>query len=285
MNDDEVTKVNNRLSTLASSKQPGFRFLLSSSAAGLDIDVFGPTELTAFPNVVSGLRELKWAAGGPITTDGQAWILEATFTKGQATEANLKEALRLLRSGNDSKKIPRITALAKWPVRFADPKASAPEPPPKPPVMPQDARASATPPTPDAPPADTFDRAEWTQVQLGVVDAYNDVDRQLEKLALGLRETGDADLADIANGKLKEVTGVGRVKLTTTLLEIGRAAPDRRGAALDTARSLLAEISATLDDDDRVDALDHNPLRIPVGIRARLLPALAALTDHIDNLR
>ncbi|HYZ62207.1 MAG TPA: hypothetical protein VE650_07115, partial [Acetobacteraceae bacterium] len=105
-------------------------------------------------------------------------------------------------------------------------------------------------------------------------DAKDQVDNQLRALADGLRKTGVPVMGEIAK-EVETLLERARVGIVAALLDYDRAPtdPKLRIAALDAVKAT----SDWLQSDERVEAVDKNPLGLPVTAAATLGAALRQL--------
>ena len=108
-------------------------------------------------------------------------------------------------------------------------------------------------------------------------EASEAVDSQIEALAQALRQTGDPELADIAEFGLNAVTGDHKVPLMAALFDVGSGSPENMGKVKAKALAMVQAFQTHIDTDDRVAVCDNNPAQIPVSVRATLGPSLRQL--------
>ncbi len=108
-------------------------------------------------------------------------------------------------------------------------------------------------------------------------DAAETVDGQIAQLARALRDTGDDDLADIAEFGLNAVTAGHKVPLMAALMMLGSGDPPAMAKFGAKALKTVQAFRGHIESDERVAACDDNPFGVAVSIRAMLGPALAGL--------
>jgi hypothetical protein len=113
------------------------------------------------------------------------------------------------------------------------------------------------------------------------MDAKEEVDAGLDKLASALRATDDPDKLRIADFGLFGIGGGNAVRLIAALTEARGAAPDAQPRLLDRARKAAAAYHAALLADKTTALIDANPWGITVGLRGTLLQALAEIESAV----
>jgi len=122
--------------------------------------------------------------------------------------------------------------------------------------------------------ADAEFLARWQGARVRWLDAVEEVDGQLVKLAAALRNSDDGDLWEIAEFGMNAVTDNHKVPLQTALLDVERVAPAKRRAAVSRALKRIDAFVAHLKTDDRVAVCDDNPFDVKVSLRGTLGTAL-----------
>lgn len=122
---------------------------------------------------------------------------------------------------------------------------------------------------------DEFQR-RWRAAVAAYRSASDTVDQQIGRLQVKLRQSGDAELAQIADKGLNGVTGNFKVPLLAVLRDIDAAAAADRPAHARKAAEIAAGFVKHLESAPTVAVCDTNPLT-PVSIRATLGPALREL--------
>ncbi|MBL9083242.1 MAG: hypothetical protein JNK76_15620, partial [Planctomycetales bacterium] len=115
---------------------------------------------------------------------------------------------------------------------------------------------------------------KWEEAKTGWGDAIDVVNAQFEKLRVALINEEDEELKRIAEFSLNAVTGDHRVPLQAAILDVDRAAADKKTGPINKARTLIEEFRDHIDTDDQVEACDDNPFEVKVTIRETLEPAL-----------
>jgi hypothetical protein len=105
-------------------------------------------------------------------------------------------------------------------------------------------------------------------------DAKEEVDTGLTALQEAMRGTQDEDLIRIADLGIYGMTDGKGVGLMKALMDLRGAAPEQRAASSRQARDAAAAYKAAVFKHVLVDLVDANPFGIPVGIKAKLGPAL-----------
>ncbi len=105
-------------------------------------------------------------------------------------------------------------------------------------------------------------------------DTKEDVDAGLSKLQEAMRATQDEDMIRIADLGMYGMTDGEGVGLMKALFELRGATGDKRATAAKAARDAAAAYKAAVFKHVLVDLVDANPYGVPVGIRAKLGPAL-----------
>lgn len=119
-------------------------------------------------------------------------------------------------------------------------------------------------------------RRRWRAAVAAYRSASDTVDQQIGKLQVKLRESGDAELAQIADKGLNGVTGNFKVPLLAVLRDIDAAGGADVAAHARRAAEIAAGFVKHLESAPTVAVCDTNPLT-PVSIRATLGPALREL--------
>jgi hypothetical protein len=122
--------------------------------------------------------------------------------------------------------------------------------------------------------ADAEFLARWQGARVRWLDAVEEVDAQLVKLAAALRNSDDGDLWEIAEFGMNAVTDNHKVPLQAALLDVERVAPAKRAAAVKRALMRVDAFVAHLKTDDRVAVCDDNPFDVNVSLRSTLGTAL-----------
>lgn len=122
---------------------------------------------------------------------------------------------------------------------------------------------------------DEFQR-RWRAAVAAYRTASDTVDQQIGRLQVKLRQSGDAELAQIADKGLNGVTGNFKVPLLAVLRDIDAAAAADRPGHARKAAEIAAGFVKHLESAPTVAVCDTNPLT-PVSIRATLGPALREL--------
>jgi ElaB/YqjD/DUF883 family membrane-anchored ribosome-binding protein len=122
--------------------------------------------------------------------------------------------------------------------------------------------------------ADAEFLARWQGARVRWLDAVEEVDGQLVKLAAALRNSDDGDLWEIAEFGMNAVTDNHKVPLQAALLDVERVAPAKRRAAVSRALKRIDAFVAHLKTDDRVAVCDDNPFDVKVSLRGTLGTAL-----------
>lgn len=136
----------------------------------------------------------------------------------------------------------------------------------------------------DAPPAQPGDsKADWGAALASWQDAVEEVDGQLNVLAKALRNSGNADLAEIGELGLSGMTNNTRVPLMAAIQGVGDGALAGLQAGAPKLRQAIAAFRAQIEGDPRIEACDDNPLEIPVAIAATYEEALEALETVLDR--
>ncbi|MCW5666135.1 MAG: hypothetical protein KIT35_20080 [Piscinibacter sp.] len=119
-------------------------------------------------------------------------------------------------------------------------------------------------------------RRRWRAAVAGYRSASDTVDQQIGRLQVKLRQSGDAELAQIADKGLNGVTGNFKVPLLAVLRDIDTASGADLAAHARKAAEIAAGFVKHLESAPTVAVCDTNPLT-PVSIRATLGPALREL--------
>ena len=111
----------------------------------------------------------------------------------------------------------------------------------------------------------------WPAIRQTWQSASDTVDDQIAALQKALRDSGDEDYQEIAEYGLNAITGNYKVRLMAAMREVDG------GGARDKLAKLVDDFSQHIATDERVMAVDENPLEIAVSVRATLGPALQAM--------
>jgi hypothetical protein len=111
----------------------------------------------------------------------------------------------------------------------------------------------------------------WQAVRQTWQSASDAVDDQIAALQKALRESGDEEYQEIAEYGLNAITGNYKVRLMAAMREVDG------GGARDKLAKLVDDFSQHIATDERVMAVDENPLKVAVSVRATLGPALEAM--------
>lgn len=110
-------------------------------------------------------------------------------------------------------------------------------------------------------------------------DAKDEVDEALNKLADAMRATGDVDFVRIADYGMYGMTNGQGVGLMKALLELQSATPDTQESLSKAARDAASRYKAVVFSHKLADLVDANPFSVPVGLKAKLGPALDTIAS------
>jgi len=118
----------------------------------------------------------------------------------------------------------------------------------------------------------------WAAAKQAWEAANKDSSAQIEKLQKALRESGDEDLAEIAEFGLNGVTGNFKVRLMAAIVAMDSANAEARAGIAKRAASIVSGFRSHIDTHPQVKACDENPLGVPVNIRSSIGGALTELS-------
>ena len=122
----------------------------------------------------------------------------------------------------------------------------------------------------------------WRQERARWLAACVKVEQQLGGLGKALRETGNPALIAIATYDLGAMLREFQAELSSTLQPLeAQATP--LSHTVTAARKGVVRLQRSIRTDPRVTACEQNPAKIPVQIRANLLPALSALEKALST--
>jgi hypothetical protein len=133
----------------------------------------------------------------------------------------------------------------------------------------------------DAGTAGAFDAKAWRAARESWNDAMDQVNKQISDLQKALRDSGDEDYVRISEFGLNGVTNNQRVPLMAALAQLGDGSSPPSDSAARTAATRLRSFRDFLENDEVIEAMDHNPLMVPVRIQSTLDPALAQLEEAL----
>jgi hypothetical protein len=113
----------------------------------------------------------------------------------------------------------------------------------------------------------------WPAARAAWQSAIETVDGQIGNLQKALRDSGDEDYREIAEIGLNAVTGNYKVRLMAAMREVDGGGPR------DKLARLVADFADHIATDERVMAVDENPLKVAVSVRKTLGPALERMCD------
>ena len=131
--------------------------------------------------------------------------------------------------------------------------------------------------TAKSPTNDAFAQS-WAAAKQAWEAASKDSSAQIEKLQKALRESGDEDLAEIAEFGLNGVTGNFKVRLMAAIVAMDSANAETRAGIAKRTASIVSGFRSHIDTHPQVKACDENPLGVPVKIRSSIGGALTELS-------
>jgi hypothetical protein len=131
--------------------------------------------------------------------------------------------------------------------------------------------------------ADNFP-ARWAAAKESWQMAIETVDAQLGKLQAALKQSGDAELREIAEFGLNGVTGNHKVRLMAAIMDMDNAKAGDRAAFAKRMQQLISDFQGHLAADERVTACDENPFDVPVTVRATVGKGLSGLADALAGM-
>jgi len=137
--------------------------------------------------------------------------------------------------------------------------------------------SDTSPATAKLPANDPFAQS-WAAAKQAWEAANKDSSAQIEKLQKVLRESGDEDLAEIAEFGLNGVTGNFKVRLMAAIVAMDSANAETRAGIAKRAASIVSGFRSHIDTHPQVKACDENPLGVPVNIRSSIGGALTELS-------
>ncbi len=109
------------------------------------------------------------------------------------------------------------------------------------------------------------------------LDAKEEVDAGLNRLAIALRATDDPDNQRISEFGLFGIGSGAAVRLLAALTDARSAAPEAQTNLIAVARKAAADYRAAVLSDGSTALIDANPYGVAVGLRTTLVQALAAI--------